>query len=192
MAAQRPEALADSLAALLVDLKVTAPRKISLTGVCHTAPAIDDLAAAADSLAGRFAQALHKKGISAPVTGIDGEVVANDDGRKQTVLWGGAGREPARLSKVTVAVDALGELKVLAPVVRMPVAPRSPQSTATLSLREFAAMRGNSAMREKKSPSSPPPASITDSTSPLRHQPDHASAAPSLPIWPDKPPLVRL
>jgi len=113
MAAQSPEALATALVKLLQELKVTAPRKISLTGVCYTAPKTEALDTATDSLAGRFASALHEKGIATPVTGIDGEVIVNAQGRKETVSFDGA-TEPARLHKVLLRMDEAGVLSAQA------------------------------------------------------------------------------
>ncbi|MCP1131494.1 C80 family cysteine peptidase, partial [Robbsia andropogonis] len=188
MAAQRPEILADSLVALLGDLGIPAPRKISLTGVCYTAPDINNLAAASESLAGRFAQALYEKGISVPVSGINGEVVVNKQGRKQTVLWNDASREPANLRKVTLAVDDRGQLHAQAHTVQMQIDTRLPArqtgissphitpprvaSTATLSPLELAVLR-----RSKLSTHHP----VANVAKPSQKQDQRSSEAPDMP-----------
>jgi hypothetical protein len=100
IAAQTPESLAVAQVALLADLGITAPRKVSLTGVCYTAPEANALSAAANSLAGRFALSLQKHGISTPITAIDGEVFINPLGRKQVVSPKGVPNVPAREHKV--------------------------------------------------------------------------------------------
>jgi len=109
MAALAPEQLAAAQVRLMKDPGVTKPRKISLTGVCYTAPHLDALHDAVQSPAGWFASALHKAGMTVPVTSIDGEVTVHKDGRKQVVLPYD-GREPAVLHKVILAVDKDGRL----------------------------------------------------------------------------------
>jgi hypothetical protein len=110
IAAQTPESLAAAQVRLLSDLGITAPRKISLTGVCYTAPEASALDAAADSLAGRFALTLHQHGIVTPVTAIDGEVFVNPDGAKVTVSPNGVAALPAREHKLTLSVSQDGVL----------------------------------------------------------------------------------
>jgi len=191
MATQAPEVLATALVKLLQELKVTAPRKISLTGVCYTAPDTAALDAAADSLAGRFVSTLHEKGIATPVTSIDGEVIVNAQGRKETVSFDGM-TEPARRHKVILTVDDAGVLAAQAShpdrnasVLRAKPSPAQQQSPLKpLDLRTIRTMQR---IGERKAPiaerhSSPLPASTLNAAPANKNgeEPGVASMLPPL------------
>ena len=191
MAAQSPEALATALIKLLQELKVTAPRKISLTGVCYTAPATNALDTAADSLAGRFVSALYEKGIATPVTSIDGEVIVNAQGRKETVSLNGM-TEPARRHKVLLTVDNAGALAAQAAhpdrhSAGLRTKPALTPQQPPMQPLDFRTLRTAQRMGERKAPivekHASPLAAVTSNAAPANkhsQEPEMASRLPAL------------
>jgi len=134
IAEQSPEALAVAQVALLEELGIKTPRKISLTGVCYTAPEAGAMEEAADSLAGRFAVKLAEEGVSIPVTAVDGEVIASEQGRKFTMKANAPAREnkvQINIEEKTVVVTPSNLRRVSADVVDI-AAQRKPEETTQL------------------------------------------------------------